>query len=197
MKAEVVMWTPRMDARVRWASGRTRVKVVAAELGLRPATVQRRRAELGCLSRPEWTVPQVKMLVELYGTLPMRAVARKIGKPLGACYSQVSRLRMLGQLTGGGRWTQAELDYLGSVSPLGAVDLARLPGRTPDAVRKMYYDLRAARRKPRRSVSPRWLRRKARIYARGLLPVGCIRAREPGIGEQTLKRLRRKHEKAD
>lgn len=191
------MWTPRMDARVRWASGRTRVKVVAAELGLRPATVQRRRVELGCLSRPEWTVPQVKMLVDLYGTLPMKSLARKVGKPLGACYSQVSRLRMLGQLTGGGRWTQAELDYLSSVSPLGAVDLDRLPGRTPDAVRKMYYDLRAARRKTHRSVNPRWLQRKARIYARGSLSVGCIRVREPGIGEKNLKRLRRKYGKVD
>lgn len=197
MKAETVQWTPRMDARVRWASGRTKVKVVAAELGLRPATVQRRRVELGCLSRPEWTVPQVKMLVDLYGTLPMKALARRIGKPLGACYSQVSRLRMLGQLAGGGRWTKAELDYLGSVSPLGAVDLDRLPDRTPDAVRKMYYDLRAARRKAHRSYNPRWLQRKARIYARGSLGIESIRAREPGIGARFLKRLRRKHEKAD
>jgi DNA-binding Lrp family transcriptional regulator len=195
MSVEVV-WTPRMDARVRWAKGRTSVKLVAAELGLRPAQVQRRREELGSLARPEWTQSQVRLLVKLHGLMPMKVVARRVGKPVGACYSQVSRLRQLGMLVGGGRWTQPELDYLGSVCPLGAVDLARLPGRTPDAVRKMYYDLRAARRKPPKVANLRGVQRKARVYARGTLSVDEIRQLEPRISKRFIRRLRRKHEKA-
>ncbi|WP_225782632.1 HNH endonuclease [Xenophilus sp. Marseille-Q4582] len=84
---------------------------------------------------PKWTADEDARLRELYGTMPVKEVARQLGRTKMAVATRASDMKLDGKPL---RWSLAEKTLLAQLYPVTPMaDLCRLMNRPKDQVRAM------------------------------------------------------------